>query len=58
MSIHNLYFEYEAVMTCTHNLCFEQTKEKKVYTPVKTSFNIEKWGLKGVQIIYNVGMFS
>ena len=34
------------VLTSTHNLCFEQKLEKKMYTPVNPSFTILKWGLR------------
>ena len=40
----------EAVLTSTHNLCFEQFKKNNVY-PCKPQFYYIKVGFKGVKII-------
>ena len=34
------------VLTSTHNLCFRAEIRKIMYTPVKPSFTILKWGLR------------
>ena len=39
----------EAVLTCTHNLCFG-AKIRKLYTPVNPQFYCIKVGCKGVLI--------
>ena len=44
-SVHIRIFS-EAVLTCTHDLCF-RAKIRKMYTPVKPNFTILKWGIRG-----------
>ena len=45
-----IFFIDEAVLTSTHNLCFEQNKKNNAY-PCKPQFYYIKVGFKGVKII-------
>ena len=40
----------EAVLTCTHNLCFRAKNKKKIYTTVNPNFTIQKWDVNGYEL--------
>ena len=40
---------HEAVLTCTHNLCF-RAKIRKMYTPENPALQYTKWDVKGYEL--------
>ena len=52
----NEYPQSEAVLTCTHNLCFEQKKIRKFGIPLQTPFFLYKNEIQ--ESILFIDMFS